>query len=67
MSDASMAAGPELEVGFYAFDLAQLLMLNEPASVMDLGVNLDHGVSPYIDNEKCLITCQIAPSHRWIW
>ena len=52
-----MAAEPELEVGFYAFDLAQLLMLNEPASVMDLGVNLDHGVSPYIDNEKCLITC----------
>ena len=41
-----MVAGPELEVGFYAFDLAQLLMLNEPASVMDLGVNLDHGGIP---------------------
>ena len=54
-----MVTGPELEVGFYAFDLAQLLMtMSEPVSVMGLGVNLDHQVIPYIDNGKCLFTCQ---------
>ena len=57
-SDTSMAAGPELEVGFYAFDLARMLMMSEPVSVMGLGVNLDHRGIPYIDNGKCLLTCQ---------
>lgn len=56
-SDTSMAAGPELEVGFYAFDAMRMLMQSEPVTVMGVGENLDHRGIPYIDNGKCLITC----------
>ena len=56
-SDTSMAAGPELEVGFYAFDAMRMLMQSDPMRVMGLGDNLDHRGIPYIDNGKCLVTC----------
>lgn len=57
-SDPSMAAGPELEVGFYAFDLMRMLMKSEPQTIMGIGANLDHHGIPYIDNGKCIIKCQ---------
>lgn len=56
-SDTSMAAGPELEVGFYAFDAMRMLMQAEPVEVRGVGDNLDHRGIPYIDNGKCLATC----------
>jgi len=56
-SDTSMAAGPELEVGFYAFDAMRMLMQCEPVRVVGIGENLDHRGIPYIDNGKCLVTC----------
>ena len=56
-SDTSMAAGPELEVGFYVFDAMRMLMQSEPVKVMGVGANLDHRGIPSIDNGKCLVTC----------
>ncbi|MDP6041064.1 MAG: Gfo/Idh/MocA family oxidoreductase, partial [Candidatus Latescibacteria bacterium] len=57
-SDTSMAAGPELEVGFYVFDSMRMLMQSDPVKVMGVGDNLDHRGIPYIDNGKCVITCE---------
>ncbi|MEE2753195.1 MAG: Gfo/Idh/MocA family oxidoreductase [Candidatus Latescibacterota bacterium] len=54
-SDTSMAAGPELETGFYVFDQARMLMEANPKDVVGFGENLDHRGIPYIDNAKCLI------------
>ncbi|MFT5366272.1 MAG: putative dehydrogenase [Candidatus Latescibacterota bacterium] len=56
-SDTSMAAGPEIEVGFYAFDAMRMLMQSEPVRVTGVGDNLDHRGIPYIDTGKCLVTC----------
>ena len=53
-----MAAGPELEVGFYVFDSMRMLMQSDPVKVMGVGDNLDHRGIPYIDNGKCVITCE---------
>jgi predicted dehydrogenase len=55
-SDTSMAAGPELEVGFYAFDAMRMLMQSEAVQVRGVGDNLDHRGIPYIDNGKALVT-----------
>ena len=57
-SDPAMAAGPEYEIGFYVFDLMRMLMKSEPKTVLGLAANLDHGGIPYIDNGKCMVTCQ---------
>ena len=57
-SDTSMAAGPELEVGFYVFDSMRMLMQSEPVLVTGIGDNLDHRGIPYIDNGKCMVTCE---------
>ena len=57
-SDTSMASGPEYEIGFYVFDLVRMLMMSEPALVNGLGANLDHRGIPYIDNGKCMVTCE---------
>ncbi len=54
-SDTSMAAGPELETGFYAFDQARMLMNADPRDVLGFGENLDHRGIPFIDNAKCLV------------
>jgi UDP-N-acetylglucosamine 3-dehydrogenase len=54
-SDTSMAAGPELETGFYIFDQARMLMDANPRDIVGFGENLDHRGIPYIDNAKCLI------------
>ena len=54
-SDTSMAAGPELETGFYVFDQARMLMRANPRDVVGFGENLDHRGIPTIDNAKCLI------------
>ncbi|HAA78486.1 TPA: hypothetical protein DCE37_25585, partial [Candidatus Latescibacteria bacterium] len=54
-SDTSMAAGPELESGFYVFDQARMLMDAEVKDVVGFGENLDHRGIPYIDNAKSLI------------
>ena len=57
-SDTSMASGPEYEIGFYAFDMLRMMMMSEPETVMGLGANLDHRGIPYIDNGKCLVSCE---------
>lgn len=54
-SDTSMAAGPELETGFYVFDQARMLMGADPRDVVGFGENLDHRGIPYIDNGKCTV------------
>jgi predicted dehydrogenase len=54
-SDTSMAAGPELETGFYVFDQARMLMGADPKDVVGFGENLDHRGIPYIDNGKCTV------------
>jgi predicted dehydrogenase len=57
-SDPSMASGPEYEIGFYVFDLARMLMVSEPVTVMGVGANLDHRGIPFIDNGKCIVQCE---------
>ena len=54
-SDTSMAAGPELETGFYVFDQARMLMEADAKDVVGFGENLDHRGIPYIDNAKAMI------------
>jgi predicted dehydrogenase len=54
-SDPSMSAGPEFELGFYTFDLLRWLIKGEATRVYGVGVNLDHGGVPYIDNGKGII------------
>lgn len=54
-SDTSMAAGPELETGFYVFDQARMLMEADVRDVVGFGENLDHRGIPYIDNGKATI------------
>lgn len=57
-SDFEMAAGPELETGFYVFDQMRMLMKDEPQDIVGFGENLDHRGIPCIDNGKCLVRCK---------
>ncbi|HCK10940.1 Gfo/Idh/MocA family oxidoreductase [bacterium] len=54
-SDTSMAAGPELETGFYVFDQTRMLMGAHARDVVGFGENLDHRGIPYIDTAKCTV------------
>ncbi len=57
-SDFEMAAGPELETGFYVFDQMLMLMKDEPRDIVGFGENHDHRGIPCIDNGKCVVRCK---------
>lgn len=54
-SDASKAAGPEFEMGFYALDALSWLMSDTPTSLTAVAANRDHAGVPYFDTAKAIV------------